>query len=155
MAHAVMRAIGLVGKKRRDLQRQKTQKNSESPSDYFMDKPLTIQESKAYEENALTPDGYLCLGLELYVTHEPCVMCSMAILHSRFDRVVFGERLPRTGGISAEMSKNVVDTNARNPDDGLGYGLFWRPELNWKLLAWQFIDNGHPSMKLSSLNTHA
>lgn len=69
-----------------------------------------------------TTAGYLCLDLEIYSTHEPCVMCSMAIVHSRFGRAVFRHRMSRTGGLCA--------------DGGLGHGLFWRKELNWTLLAW-------------------
>nr|KAJ3418788.1 adenosine deaminase, tRNA-specific 3 [Polyrhizophydium stewartii] len=36
--------------------------------------------------------GYLCSGLDLYVTREPCAMCAMALVHSRIRRVFYGER---------------------------------------------------------------
>lgn len=138
MAHAVMRAIGLVARKRKELAEEKDPEagGSDLPR-VFADKLLTSVESDAYSVNEMTPGGYLCLGLEIYVTHEPCVMCSMAILHSRFARVIFGKRLPRTGGISAGVAKEEVNKELQ---PSLAYGLFWRPELSWKLLAWQWED---------------
>lgn len=51
-----------------------------------------------YASNA--PDRpYLCTGYDLFITQEPCVMCAMALLHSRFARVFYGTPDPRFGGL--------------------------------------------------------
>jgi len=71
--------------------------------------------------------SYLCHNMHVYLTHEPCVMCAMALLHSRVGVVVFQHRMIRTGALIAKI------------DDGLGLGLFWRPDLTWKFLAWQWV----------------
>ncbi|OAA67837.1 ribonuclease [Niveomyces insectorum RCEF 264] len=130
----------------------------------FQDKPLLEEESRIFVEEHPRPDGYLCHGLELYVTHEPCAMCSMAILHSRMGKVVFANRMPLTGGLSAEdriltpsstygnfptgkKNRNGgsggggggVGSNGEYNGNGIhGLGLFWRRELNWSLLAWEW-----------------
>lgn len=44
----------------------------------------------------------------LYVTLEPCLMCSGAILQSRVSRVVFGSKDPKDGGIISKYY--VFDT---------------------------------------------
>jgi len=41
--------------------------------------------------------NYRLTGATLYVTLEPCLMCTGAIFHARIDRVVFGARDPKTG----------------------------------------------------------
>jgi tRNA-specific adenosine deaminase 3 len=72
-------------------------------------------------------EGYLCSGLDLYLTHEPCVSCAMAMIHSRFRACIFERRMPSSGALSARDSPN-----------SLGYGLFWRRELNWRVMAFQY-----------------
>ncbi|KAG0704298.1 hypothetical protein DFH29DRAFT_802190 [Suillus ampliporus] len=42
--------------------------------------------------------NYLLTGLTLFITHEPCIMCSMALLHSRVKEVFYVVPMPQTGG---------------------------------------------------------
>jgi tRNA-specific adenosine deaminase 3 len=37
--------------------------------------------------------------------------------------------MPKTGALTGD----VVNSQ--------GYGLFWRPDLNWKYLCWQWTEN--------------
>ncbi|XP_029638209.1 probable inactive tRNA-specific adenosine deaminase-like protein 3 [Octopus sinensis] len=37
---------------------------------------------------------YLCTGYDLYVTQEPCIMCAMALVHSRIRCVFYGTSSP-------------------------------------------------------------
>ncbi|KAF2792005.1 cytidine deaminase-like protein [Melanomma pulvis-pyrius CBS 109.77] len=137
MAHAVERAIAMVAKKR--LRVARTDPNL-LDRQLFCDSPLTDLERHFFAMDNLLPNGYLCVDLDIYITHEPCVMCSMAILHSRFRRCVIGRRMPLTGGLSADVTIKK-DNGGIKPGNGLGHGIFWRPsELNWKFLAWDWVD---------------
>ena len=42
--------------------------------------------------------NYLLTSRILFTTHEPCVMCSMALLHSRVARIVYLIPMGKTGG---------------------------------------------------------
>ncbi|KAI9657148.1 MAG: tRNA-specific adenosine deaminase subunit tad3 [Bathelium mastoideum] len=104
--------------------------------EYFLDRPLPgTVEADIYNSSRLAPDGYLCQNMEIYITHEPCVMCCHAMLHSRFDRIIFHHRMPLTGALTPEREL------------GLGYGLWWRKELNWRALAWEYKDENEEGKK--------
>ncbi|KAI6654768.1 inactive tRNA-specific adenosine deaminase-like protein 3 isoform X2-like [Oopsacas minuta] len=44
---------------------------------------------------------YLCTGLEVYTTQEPCVMCSMALVHARISKVFYGMANIEMGGLGS------------------------------------------------------
>lgn len=48
--------------------------------------------------------NYRLPGCELYVTLEPCAMCSGAMMHARLARVVFGASDPKTGTCGSVMN---------------------------------------------------
>ena len=48
--------------------------------------------------------NYRLPGCELYVTLEPCVMCSGAMLHARLARVVYGATDPKTGACGSVLN---------------------------------------------------
>jgi tRNA(adenine34) deaminase len=48
--------------------------------------------------------NYRLPGCELYVTLEPCVMCSGAMMHARLAKVVYGASDPKTGACGSVVN---------------------------------------------------
>ena len=149
MAHSAMRAIAMIA--------HKTKSNSQLALDdssigtdeaSFASLSLTELEQYVYCQTPLEADAYLCLDLDFYMTHEPCLMCTMALLHSRVGRVVFGTQMTSSGGLLAERDRSFGH-------QGLEYGLFWRSELNWKFLVWQWIEKEDSAEIISREAWHA
>src|SRR3954452_7758811 len=59
--------------------------------------PTAHAEIMALRAAASILGNYRLPGCELYVTLEPCAMCSGAMMHARLARVVFGASDPKTG----------------------------------------------------------
>lgn len=59
--------------------------------------PTAHAEIVALRQAAAALGNYRLDGCTLYVTLEPCAMCTGALLHGRVDRVVFGAADPKTG----------------------------------------------------------
>jgi tRNA(adenine34) deaminase len=59
--------------------------------------PTAHAEIMALRAAAAILGNYRLPGCELFVTLEPCAMCSGAMLHARLARVVYGASDPKTG----------------------------------------------------------
>lgn len=60
--------------------------------------PLAHAEILVLAKCAEKLERWRLTGVSLYVTIEPCLMCTGALIHSRIDRLVFGARDPKFGG---------------------------------------------------------
>ncbi len=65
--------------------------------------PSAHAEMLALRQAALAEENYRIPGSTLYVTLEPCVMCSGAMLHARIGRVVYGAPDPKTGAAGSVL----------------------------------------------------
>ncbi|WP_295991742.1 tRNA adenosine(34) deaminase TadA [Rugamonas sp.] len=72
--------------------------------------PTAHAEIVALRAAAEALGNYRLPGCELYVTLEPCVMCSGAMMHARLSRIVYGARDPKTGACGS-----VLDLFAQGP----------------------------------------
>ncbi|MFM9968814.1 MAG: tRNA adenosine(34) deaminase TadA [Burkholderiales bacterium] len=59
--------------------------------------PSAHAEIRALRDAAARVDNYRLPDCDLYVTLEPCLMCSGAIMHARIRRLVFGAADPKSG----------------------------------------------------------
>ena len=66
--------------------------------------PTGHAEINALREAARVLGNYRLDGCELFVTLEPCAMCSGAMLHARLKRVVFGASEPRSGAAGSVLN---------------------------------------------------
>ena len=65
--------------------------------------PTSHAELNIIREGALKTGDWRLTDATLYVTKEPCVMCSGAMINSRLGRLVYGCRDDRFGAVTAEL----------------------------------------------------
>jgi tRNA(adenine34) deaminase len=66
--------------------------------------PTAHAEIVALRAAAEALGNYRLPGCELYVTLEPCVMCSGAMMHARLARIVYGASDPKTGACGSVVN---------------------------------------------------
>lgn len=98
---------------------------SSSPYDHSVIKAIGCISKTEKEKRSLGEErNYLCHNLVVYTTHEPCVMCCMALVHSRISRIIYLKESPKSGGLESN------------------YQLGDRGGLNWKFDIWKWIPSG-------------
>ncbi|WP_018985724.1 tRNA adenosine(34) deaminase TadA [Methylophilus methylotrophus] len=83
--------------------------------------PTAHAEIQAMREAAQHLGNYRLVGCTLYVTLEPCAMCSGAIQHARIARLVYGARDPKTGCCGSVV--DLMTEQKLNHHCEVSYGL--------------------------------
>ncbi|WP_332774914.1 tRNA adenosine(34) deaminase TadA [Polaromonas sp.] len=83
--------------------------------------PTAHAEIVALRAAAQALGNYRLDDCELFVTLEPCAMCSGAVLHARLKRVVFGAADPKTGAAGSVL--NLFDQTQLNHQTQLRGGV--------------------------------
>ena len=73
----------------------------------------------AIREASITLGNYRLDDCDLYVTIEPCLMCSGAIINSRIRRIVFGALEPKTGALKSQY-KVLSNININKHTEAIG-----------------------------------
>ncbi|CEG44136.1 Subunit of tRNA-specific adenosine-34 deaminase [Plasmopara halstedii] len=105
--HPVMVAINRVAERdrRRDSEARKDTEHKKLKRREKEDLILTTTENTTITKQS---DSYLCTGYDVYVDHEPCAMCAMALVHSRVRRVVFDRANPSDGVLMSSIKLHTI-----------------------------------------------
>ncbi|EAR88439.2 cytidine and deoxycytidylate deaminase zinc-binding region protein (macronuclear) [Tetrahymena thermophila SB210] len=79
---------------------------------------------------------YYCTGLDIFIVQEPCIMCSMALIHSRVRRVYYSLKNPKQeqfGGLNEDLMINHMDS------------------LNHSFLVFQNVESEYANTTLNNL----
>lgn len=102
--------------------------NSENPISHCVMNAISQMPSvrtgqKRNSEESFSSCQYLCKGLDIIIYQEPCLMCSMALVHSRIRRVYYSKETPVDSPFKGGLNE--------------GMNLTEVPEINHKYLVFQ------------------
>ncbi|WP_313919803.1 tRNA adenosine(34) deaminase TadA [Tahibacter sp.] len=78
--------------------------------------PSAHAEIQALRDAGRRVGNYRFPGATLYVTLEPCAMCSMALVHARVARVVYGASDPKTGAAGSVFDTLISERHNHRID---------------------------------------
>ena len=74
--------------------------------------PTSHAEIEAIRKAARKIGNYRLTGAKMYVTLEPCLMCCGALIHARFDKVIFSSFDKKSGAVVSNA--NLLEANFIN-----------------------------------------
>ena len=74
--------------------------------------PTSHAEIVAIRKAALKIGNYRLTDATMYVTLEPCLMCCGALIHARFDKVIFSTKDEKSGAVLS--NGNLLEANFVN-----------------------------------------
>ncbi len=75
--------------------------------------PSAHAEIQALRQAALALNSFRLIDASLYVTVEPCLMCSGALLEARVARLIYGTREPKTGAV-VSTAETLMSSSCRH-----------------------------------------
>lgn len=90
--------------------------------------------------SATAGQDYLLTGLTLYITHEPCVYCAMALIHSRVRTVFFVVPSAESGGFGGACAGHAGGAICIGGEDAGPYAVHEQSGLNHRYDVWRWVD---------------
>ncbi|KAI8048390.1 cytidine deaminase-like protein [Syncephalis plumigaleata] len=128
--HAVMNCIEMVAAKERASTSRKMNELGNTSHKRSIDQILDTTNEESYNNS----NAYLCSNYDLYTIYEPCIMCSMALLHSRIGRVFYAIPHHSNGN-----SMSSCATGGGGGALGSQYRIHTHPKLNHKFKVYRHL----------------
>lgn len=119
LAHAIMRCIEVATEK--PTVSTTSNVNENQLSENIGKKRIHWEDANNLQNNSVDNNNsaniksnnngtqYLCTGYDVYTTQEPCIMCSMALVHARVRRVIIGRVNKSMGGLGSVIKLHCYE----------------------------------------------